>query len=543
MMAGSKLYSQPGIDWTARFNGLIDSTDVARDIVVDNSGNTYVTGYSSQLLGLFTSIITISYDSNGNQRWLSIYDQPLFDEGNAIALDNTGQYVYVTGFSFGLLTLADYVLIKMDASTGNIIWSQRYDSGLLGDDRAVDVIVDYQNNPVITGYSYGGLLSEADFYTIKYGENGNLLWGRRYNNPAGKEDIAYALASDNGGNIYVSGYSNAGLLLANDNYTTLKYDPAGNQQWVASYNGPGNNQDRAYAIVVDNSGNPIVTGSSRSGSTESTEDYATVKYDPNGNQQWVSRYNGPGNNQDRAYAIVVDNSGNTYVTGESMGNGSDMDYSTVKYNQAGSQQWASRYNGPGNNQDRAYAIVVDNSGNSYVTGSSRSGSTQSTEDYATVKYDPSGAEEWRIRYDGSGGNEDRAYAIVVDNSNNVYVTGQSRNGALLGSEDYLTIKYNDGNKVIGIISNEIPMENKLSVNYPNPFNPSTNIRFDLSESKTVSLVVYDINGHKVESLVQGKLNAGSYEIKWNASKHPSGVYFYRINAGHYSETKKMILIK
>jgi hypothetical protein len=56
-------------------------------------------------------------------------------------------------------------------------------------------------------------------------------------------------------------------------------------------------------------------------------------------------------------------------------------------------------------------------------------------------------------------------------------------------------------------------------------------------------VVYDINGHKVESLVQGKLNAGSYEIKWNASKHPSGVYFYRINAGHYSETKKMILIK
>lgn len=540
----SDLFAQPLIDWTARYNGLLDSTDVARDIVVDNSGNTYVTGYSSQLIGLFTSIITVSYDSNGNQRWLTVYDELLFDEGNSITLDNSGQFVYVAGFSFGLLTLADYVLIKMEASTGNIVWFRRYDNGLLGDDRAVDVIVDNLNNPVITGYSFGGLLTGGnDFYTIKYDQSGNVIWGRRYNHSANKEDIAYALASDGAGNIFVTGYSNTGLLMANDNYATIKYSPAGTQQWAAFYNGPGNNQDRAYAIVIDNAGNPVVTGSSMSGSDASTEDYATVKYDQNGNQQWAARYNGPGNNQDRAYAIVVDNSGNTYVTGESMGSGSGMDYSTVKYNPSGSQQWASRYNGPGNNQDRAYAIVVDNSGNSYVTGSSRSGSTQSTEDYATVKYDPSGAEEWNIRYNGSGGSEDRAYAIVVDNSNNVYITGESRNDALIGSEDYLTIKYNDGNKVVGIVSTEIPAENKLSVNYPNPFNPLTSIRFDLNQSRFVSLIVYDVKGNRVQSLVEGKLNAGRYEIQWDATNHPSGVYFYRMNAGAYSETRKMILVK
>ena len=104
------------------------------------------------------------------------------------------------------------------------------------------------------------------------------------------------------------------------------------QQWVAVYNG-GNGSDIAYAIAVDGSGNVYVTGFSvgRGSCNIACNDYATIKYDSSGNQQWVARYNGPANDDDHATAIAVDASGNVYVTGSSLGTAwPDYDYATVR---------------------------------------------------------------------------------------------------------------------------------------------------------------------------------------------------------------------
>jgi hypothetical protein len=93
------------------------------------------------------------------------------------------------------------------------------------------------------------------------------------------------------------------------------------------------------------------------------------------------------------------------------------------------------------------------------------------------------------------------------------------------------------------IANNIPDNYSLSQNYPNPFNPTTVIKYTLPEQKLVKLAVYDMLGKEVSSLDNEVKEAGSYEVTWDASRYPSGVYFYRITAGDYTVTKKMILLK
>jgi photosystem II stability/assembly factor-like uncharacterized protein len=100
-------------------------------------------------------------------------------------------------------------------------------------------------------------------------------------------------------------------------------------------------------------------------------------------------------------------------------------------------------------------------------------------------------------------------------------------------------------------NNEIPKEFSLYQNFPNPFNPSTKIRFDVSSNRTLSetkglnvqLIVYDILGKEVKTLINEQMNPGSYEVDFNASDLPSSVYFYRLVIGSFTQTKKMMLIK
>lgn len=88
-----------------------------------------------------------------------------------------------------------------------------------------------------------------------------------------------------------------------------------------------------------------------------------------------------------------------------------------------------------------------------------------------------------------------------------------------------------------------PQTFKLDQNFPNPFNPVTNIRFEIPLSLEVKLVIYDILGRKVETLLNEYLQTGIYETEFNAQNLTSGIYFYRIISGSYSETKKMILLR
>jgi len=93
------------------------------------------------------------------------------------------------------------------------------------------------------------------------------------------------------------------------------------------------------------------------------------------------------------------------------------------------------------------------------------------------------------------------------------------------------------------ITSELPTEYNLKQNHPNPFNPKTNIIFDVAKTGNVKIIVYDVMGREVQTLVNESLKPGTYETSFDGRMFNSGIYFYKINIGDYTETRKMLLIK
>lgn len=202
------------------------------------------------------------------------------------------------------------------------------------------------------------------------------------------------------------------------------------------------------------------------------------------------------------------------------------------------QEWVARYNGPGNSGEFANSLAVDGSGNVYVTGYSTGSGT--SVDYATIKYNSSGVQQWVARYNGPGNGIDEASSIAVDGSDNVYVTGRSEG---LGTTwDYATIKYSQS---IGIrqLSSLIPEQFSLSQNFPNPFNPVTKINYDVTHAGRVSLIVFDILGRYVTTLVNENQSPGTYQVELDGSNLSSGVYFYKLETDGFTDVKSMMVVK
>ena len=330
-------------------------------------------------------------------------------------------------------------------------------------------------------------------------------------------------------NVYITGYStNIGT---GRDFTTIKYNAYGEEQWVAVYNGPGNLPDEAQSIETDELNNIYVLGYSND--ENGKQQFATIKYDNYGNQQWVNRFFNPETMIGSPKSLAVFNSENIYVCG-SIGKG----YATVKINAEGDTVWTRNY-GLNHNDQFATDNITDDAGNVYVTGWIRVTSGVLVRDYGTIKYNPNGDLKWEIRYESPEGGRDDALKVCLDAENNVIVTGATTAN---NSYDIGTIKYHQSET--GIDNNISPIEFEL---FPNPAGDQfmfqslpighTGLKFTTVRGM---IELYDLNGRK---LLNKQIPSGSEEVTIDVSGLQRGFYLCKISTQDYSITKKLIIQK
>ncbi|NOS83976.1 MAG: T9SS type A sorting domain-containing protein [Ignavibacteria bacterium] len=534
----SASYSQ----WISNFSNTGSDVNISdakgQAVTVDYNDFSYVTGYLNEPTGN-NNIVLIKYTPSGDTVWVRTFNgnADLNDKGLDVCVDVNGN-VYVTGYAQYQGRSSDAVVLKY-SSNGNLLWVNQYSStNSSADDAGTAITIDNYNNIYVTGYTTNND-GYTDIFVRKIGPSGDALWTKTKDGEFHFDAEGNAIAVSGAGSIYVTGFFSSSEL--NTNIAVLKYSSSGNLEWYKEINGSGNSEDKAWGIVVDESDNAYITGYSTT--SAGNIDCYTARFSASGVLLWSRLFNGSGNQTDKAWGIVVDTDESVYITGQTASVNSNTDFLTVKYSSTGSMLWNSIYNGTGNQEDVSIGIdILPNENNIVVTG--KSWGTSNNFDFATIKYISGTGNQSQISiYGQSNNSQDIPTDIMSSRHGHVIVTGYGVNIAGVNEFDSFisTISLNWGSE----ISNEpvIPEDFMLYQNYPNPFNPVTNFRFAIKVNSHVKLTVFDMLGRVVDILADAELEAGTHNITFNAANLPSGIYFYKLEAGSYSAVKKMTLVK
>ena len=291
---------------------------------------------------------------------------------------------------------------------------------LNAEDRATGVAVDDIGNVYVAGWSSGHLLDK--YVTLAYSSGGTPLWTNLYDGPSGVvvgPDYPVRVAIDGLGRVYVSGTQCGGGEACPIGHVVVAYSDAGMKLWAHLCGGAYDCWGAVKAMTADWAGNVVVA----------SDNFLTAAFSSTGGRAWFNRYQASGGYPS---AVALSRGGNVYVTGYSSGAGVGYDYLTLAYSSTGTPLWTNRYNGPGNTNDYAQALAVGSDGTVYVSG--YSWGTDSFYDYLTIAYSSDGVPLWTNRYNGPANGYDQAFAMAVDGSGNIYVTGYSQG-------DCTTIKY------------------------------------------------------------------------------------------------------
>lgn len=352
--------------------------------------------------------------------WVKRFNSPLSgaDQYPKIAIDDSGN-VIITGRSYqgaGVGTGYDWMTVKYN-SGGDTLWARKYTGFSNGQDWPREIVTDPGGNIYVAGSSEASGANTGGVI-IKYNSDGDSLWVERFDGEAALYDAFYDVFTDINGFVYVAGVSESTTNYWN--YLTVKYDSLGNQEWARIYSGAGYGTDWAHAVAVDANGNVYVTGESQQSST----DIVTVKYLPNGSQDWVSIYDGPVGGFDGGFDILIDGNNFVYVCGSSDGSGSSRDIILLKYQPDGDTVWTRRWNGVGNGQDNCYSMAITGTTGPVTLAGVSYGGVGSQNDIVAIRYNSLGQTVYEKLVNGSDNLNDAGISVAADNDGNAYIVGE-----------------------------------------------------------------------------------------------------------------------
>jgi len=397
-------------------------------------------------------------------------------------------------------------LLRLD-SFGDTLWTK-----FVMNDFPIKIIETADNNYVILG---------AFTTIVKVDLNGNLIW---QSGPYDYDKTFISLVELSNGSFAICGRNNSGAI----SYPYLfRISHNGDSLMEKTYT--DSIFDGQFTDIQLSHDNNILMNGNVSDSAFISNKLFLMKTSENGDIIWSKRYDTLRNYQSRRIAVM--NDGQIIIAGS---------FFYAKSDSFGNLQWVKRYRQ--NIFVDVRSICVTNDNNFIFAGTWDSLGTIDIHVYL-LKTDTSGNELWHNSY---GFNSSDLGNQVKQTADSGFVIIGTREG-FHGGDIYLikTDKNGFANPPIWIepISNNTPSSFMLYQNYPNPFNPETNIEFDVTKKAAVNIAIYDIQGKQIENFNYGILNAGSYRVNWNAGSMASGVYFYKLVAGEYTETRKMILLK
>jgi hypothetical protein len=240
-------------------------------------------------------------------------------------------------------------------------------------------------------------------------------WIYTYDGPGNSADVVNSVINGGDGNMYAAGYSTGWG--TNADFTVISLKPDGDTNWTYTYNGPGNSSDQANSITYGDDGNLYAAGVSYGEDTYA--DFTVISLTTQGDTNWTYRYDGPAHGTDRASSIIYGDDGNIYAAGNcAVSSLTDYKFFVVSLDTEGDTNWTYTY-GPGSIKGSVHSITYGD-GNIYAAGDSRGGNY---EDFTVISLDTLGNNNWTYTYNGSADRYDRANSLICGDDNNIYAAG------------------------------------------------------------------------------------------------------------------------
>ncbi|MBZ0203956.1 MAG: T9SS type A sorting domain-containing protein [Ignavibacteria bacterium] len=519
LFAAIQIYSQPSLERLDAIDHGTGTYEWFRDIYVDANGFTYVTGEtdsSNAVSGL--NIITIKYNPDFTKAWVKHFDfANMGDRCDLIRVDAAGN-VYVIGWVGVTSSNSDIIVIKYRPN-GILEWSQRLIAAGYSGLRA-----DYPTDAVIQGgflYVIGAATENTTTYTdgVLFKVSATGTYSSVTLGTTGISEKFEGIAMDPADNVYVTGSGN--------NYLrglAAKYNSSLRLLWSKEIIDTTRRRTALFNIILNSAGGVIINGVATGTGYISITNLMMLN-PATGALMGYKRFNCPATPY--VLKLIKDNAGNIIYSGYVDAGGSSQRGLIVKYNSSGVFQWSKVLDTLRMVSD----IESDSYGNIYPVARYGLGNKY------FAKYDASGNFKWY----GSFRYADGVRSFFKGGK--LYIAGSVNR--VTGNSVMFVARYALPSGEI-IPTGEIIDESnsfRLEENYPNPFNPSTTIRFSVPFDGMTTLKVYDIAGREVASLIESNMEAGMHEVVFNASNLSSGVYVYKLSSGSYTDVKKMILVK